>query len=402
MLSLDEALQALAHALLPRPGSEQLPCAAAPGRVLAVTLRATQALPAFDASAMDGYAVSAGEPEGPLHLVGRVCAGEMPSQALQAGQAMRVLTGAPVPAGTWAVVPQEQVRLEGGRLWVDEWPGEGRHIRRQGSELAADAVLVEAGTRLRPWHLGLLASQGVTEVVVWRRPVVTVLSGGHELREAGQPLGPGQLHDANRPQLMAMLAGMGCEVRDGGIMADDPASVRQSLLAAADASDLVISSAGVSVGDADHVRAVLADVGEVSHWQVAIKPGKPFTWGRVGGTPFLGLPGNPVSAAVTLWVLGRSWVSRLQGLAERDWRPVSMPARLVREVANRDARPHFMAACWADHDRDAGPAIEVLAQQGSAALVSLARADVLVEVPAQSRLQAGAWVKVLPLHVDGG
>ncbi|SMC28436.1 molybdopterin molybdotransferase [Andreprevotia lacus DSM 23236] len=388
MLELQAMRDKLARIALPAPASECVALSAAVGRICAQTLRATVDLPGFDNSAMDGYAVAvdAARPLGQYEIIGYAAAGSSATGALRAGQALRVLTGAPLPFGCQSVVPQEQVRVDGKLLQLAEAPVYGAHMRVRGSELAAGTRLLEQGTTLRPLHIGLLAAQGIAELDVHLRPRVGVLSTGSELVPAGQPLTAGRIHDANRPQLLALLTACGADAIDLGQVPDDPEATRERLADAAACCDIVISSGGASVGDADHVRHAASMLGGIDHWKVAIKPGKPFAFGHLCGKPFLALPGNPVAAAVTFLLLARPLVRRAAGGTPSADTMQLLP--LTEAVHNRDMRPHFMRA---RRVYDNGMLlVQPFAQQGSAALATLAEADVLIEVPPQTTLSAGS------------
>ena len=327
MHSLEDIQHFLASHPVATPGTEQVPLHLAAGRVSTQTIKATHELPDFDNSAMDGYAIAMRpeQPLGPFRLVGYAAAGAGERLQIAAGESVRVLTGAPLPLGCQGVVPQEQVKVEGDQVHLDSPLCYGAHMRLRGSELSAGSVLLYRGERLRPLQVGLLATQGHAVLEVYRRPVIGVLSTGSELQALGQPLAPGQIYDANRPQLLALAARAGAEVLDLGWVPDDLNVTRERLQAAAGQCDILVSSGGASVGEADHVRTAVEALGAISHWQVAIKPGKPFAFGHVQGKPFLGLPGNPVAAAITFLLLARPFIQRACGETMRSRLPL-LPA----------------------------------------------------------------------------
>ncbi|GLR14925.1 molybdopterin molybdenumtransferase MoeA [Chitinimonas prasina] len=391
MHSLEDIQHFLASHPVATPGTEQVALHLAAGRVSTQTIKAAHELPDFDNSAMDGYAIAMRpeQPLGPFRLVGYAAAGAGERLQIAAGESVRVLTGAPLPLGCQGVVPQEQVKVEGDQVHLDSPLCYGAHMRLRGSELSAGSVLLYRGERLRPLQVGLLATQGHAALEVYRRPVIGVLSTGSELQALGQPLAPGQIYDANRPQLLALAARAGAEVLDLGWVPDDLEVTRERLQAAAGQCDIIISSGGASVGEADHVRTAVEALGAISHWQVAIKPGKPFAFGHVQGKPFLGLPGNPVAAAITFLLLARPFIQRACGETMRSRLPCYLP--LAESVENMASRRQFLRARLLEQEGQR--CVQAYEQQGSAALASLAEADVLLEIPERTRLAAGMRVR---------
>lgn len=395
MMDYYDALARLERELTPAEGSETLPLAACGGRVLVEPLTARFDTPAFDNSAMDGYALA--DPARTLTrfaLVGRTAAGDAPAAPLAPGEACRVLTGAPLPAGATAVVAQEQARLREGVVEVDAPLETGRHIRARAEEYAAGCGILAAGERLGPAALALAASQGYGWLAVRRRLKVTVFSSGNELFEPGASLGPGKIYDANRYQLLGWLAALPVEVSDGGILPDNAAETRQRLAEAAETADVILTSGGASVGEEDHLKGAIAALGTLDAWKLAIKPGKPFAWGRAGRARVFMLPGNPVATFVTFFLLVAPALRALMGV--RPMAPLSVP---VRAGFARDAvepRREFLRATLS---RAATGETEVrpLAGQGSAMLLSCARAEVLVEVPPATAVRPGDWLRVFPL-----
>lgn len=319
LLDLFDARARMIKAARPVDGRERVPLAEAARRVLAEDLLATLDLPGVDNSAMDGYALRLAErsSEG-LPVTLRVPAGAGVMH-LPAGGCARIFTGAPVPLGADAVVPQERVTLDAeGRMHVEGELGEGANIRRRGEETRAGELLLPAGARLDAAAIALLASHGVGEVAVMRRLKVALLSTGDELIEPGAPRVPGQVYDSNRAMLAALLAQSGCEVLDLGIIADAPLDLHHAFARARDEADLVMCTGGVSVGEEDHVRPVIERLGGIAFHGVAMKPGKPFALGYLGeslqaGTPLIALPGNPVASLVGWQLLALPFVQVRQG-----------------------------------------------------------------------------------------
>lgn len=306
-------LLALAEAA-PIRDTESLPLAACEGRVLAQDLISTLDLPPWPNSAMDGYALNLADWSGmPLPVSQRIFAGQAP-EPLAAGTCARIFTGAPVPAGADCVEMQENAQVQAdGRVVFTEALHAGQNIRPQGQETTVGETVLAAGTRLGPIEQGLAASLGCASLHVIRRVRVAVLSTGDELIEPGQALGPGQIYNSNRVLLCSWLTRLGCEVVDAGILPDDLPATRQRL-AELGAVDLILSTGGVSVGEADFLGIALREEGELALWKLAIKPGKPLTCGHFRGVPVIGLPGNPASTLVTFALLARPYILRRQGV----------------------------------------------------------------------------------------
>ena len=391
---VDEAIaELLARAPAPPP-VEYVAVGKALGRVLAEPLRAPFEVPAWDNSAMDGYALRAADlpaAGGCLPLAGRIAAGDAASQALPAGHAVRIFTGAPLPPGADTVVAQEHCRLEGGQLWLPPVKG-GEHVRKRGEEVAAGALVLAAGQRLRAQELGLLASFGVARVAVYRRLRVGLLSSGNELREPGEVLQPGQIHNANHYSLAGVLQSLGLEVHDYEIMADELAASRDALSLAASEWDLLITSGGVSVGEEDHLKQAIRELGELHLWRLAIQPGKPLAFGSVGGKPWIGLPGNPAAALITALVVARPFLLRAQGCLSVLPQPLRMPAGFAWTKPN--ARRQYLRARLQEQDGQLRVCLHP--QQGSAMLTSACWADGLAVIDVGSTLEQGDLLDYLP------
>lgn len=385
-------------ARIPRLPTERVALADARDRVLAAPVIAGRALPGFDNSAMDGYAARARDLPGTLPIAGIVGAGEVRTTEVPAGAAVRIFTGAPLPRDLDTVVMQEEASVEahadGDRVALPA-AAPGAHLRRAGEDLAVGDAVLAAGTRLRAWDLGVLAALGVAEVEVARAPRVALIATGDELVEVATPPGPGQLVNSSRYALAALIAEAGGTADALGIARDDLASIG-ALLAAADGYDVVITTAGVSVGDRDHVRAALAEAGvEPELWKVAMKPGKPFSFGMRGATPFFGLPGNPISSLVGFELFVRPALLAMQGATVID-RPRAVAA-LVGGYAKPAGRAHFLRARI---ERRGGQLVaHPHPKQGSAMLSSLIASNALVEIPAAAReLADGAAVEAILLE----
>jgi molybdopterin molybdotransferase len=392
---LPEAQREILEMMRPLRESE-VPLAEALGLCLTEDVVAPCPVPPFANSSLDGFAVRAADTAGApldLEVLGDVPAGHLPSGALRPGTAVRIMTGAPLPAGADAIVKVELTAPAGpGRVRVAAAVAAGEGVREAGSDLPAGVVVFTAGERLTPGRLGVLASLGVARPRVRRRPRVAVLSTGDEVVPAETPeLAPGAIRDANRPLLAGMLTELGAEVLDLGVVGDDSGGLSDALTAAAASADAVVTSGGVSVGDYDLVKQVLAGLGGVQFWKVAMQPGKPFAFGALGDTPFFGLPGNPVSVAVAFEQLVRPALLARMG-ARMLFRP-RVPGRLTAAVRTDEARTVFLRAITAYRDGcwEAAP----LGAQGSHVLSALARADAFAVVPAGvGGLEAGAEVEL--------
>lgn len=391
MLSYEQALETLIAAAVPVDGRETVELIDAAGRVLAAPVVAALDVPPADNSAMDGYALRAADAADGrvLPVSQRVPAGSVP-QPLQAGSAARIFTGAPIPPGADAVVMQERCEAAGDGVRVLLAVQAGENVRRAGEDIAAGSEVLGAGTRLTAAHLGLLASIGVARVEVFARVRVAVFFTGDELVMPGQALAAGQIYNSNRYMLRGLLGELGCVVSDLGNVPDDLDATRAALRRAAQGHDLVLTCGGVSVGEEDHVKAALMAEGELQTWKIAIKPGKPFALGRVGVTPFIGLPGNPVSAYATFMMLARAWLRRRQG--EHDVTPRLLAARADFAWPKASPLREFLRV-----RRNCAGGLDLFPRQGSGVLSSCAWADGLVSNPPGQTIQPGDIVHYLPL-----
>ncbi len=383
-----ERLLALAEAS-PIRERESVELAASEGRVLASDLIATLDLPPWPNSAMDGYALNVADWTGePLPVSQRIFAGQAP-EPLAAGTCARIFTGAPVPAGADCVEMQENAQVQAdGRVLFTEALRVDQNIRPQGQETTIGEVVLPAGTRLGPIEQGLAASLGCATLQVIRRVKVAVLSTGDELIEPGQPLGPGQIYNSNRVLLCSWLTRLGCEVIDAGILPDDLPATRQRL-AELGSVDLILSTGGVSVGEADFLGIALREEGELALWKLAIKPGKPLTCGHFRGVPVIGLPGNPASTLVTFAMLARPYLLRRQGVQAVEPLKFQVPAGFVwPKPGNR--REYLRGRL------EQGRAV-IYKNQSSGVLRSAAWAEGLVEVLEGRTLNEGDWVGFIPL-----
>lgn len=397
-LSVADAQRLIRAAVAPVAETEELPLASALDRVLAADLASPLDVPPAPCAAMDGWAFShadlASDPTRALQQVGTALAGHPFTGTLANGQCVRVMTGGVVPAGADCVAMQEVVKVDpaGVHLPADLTPGQ--NVRRRGEDLAKGEICVAGGTLLRPAHLGLLASIGVARVRVRRRLRVAFFSTGDELVEPGAPLPDGAAFDANRFSLRGMLQRLGCELSDLGLVRDDPAALHAACVRAAAQADAVITSGGVSVGDADYTRRVLAELGEVGFWKIAMRPGRPLAFGRIGSALFFGLPGNPVAVMVAFQQFVREALLRTAGMLHGVDLPL-LPLPAACAIRKKPGRTEYVRGVMA-HDEDGRMQVRPTPGQGAAMLRSMTQANCII-VLAQERgdVAAGESVDVL-------
>jgi molybdopterin molybdotransferase len=370
----------------------------ADGRILAGGISASLPLPPFTNSAVDGYAVRSDDlplgEERAFAVTGRIQAGASAKEPLEPGHAMRIFTGAPMPEGADTVFMQEDVRIDAdGKVVLPAGLKPGANVRPAGEDLAAGRAALAAGRRLRPQDVALAAAFGLTHVEVLRRIRVAVFSTGNELVSPGAPRGPAQLFDSNRFMLMAMLARLGCAVSDLGILGDDRTSLAHALKKAADAHDLILTTGGVSTGEEDHVKAGVESVGTLVLWRMAIKPGRPVAMGIIGGTPFIGLPGNPVASFVTFVHVVRPTVLALSGATQQLLVP--MPVRAAFSYKKKIARREYVRVNLRKGD-DGVLEVTKFPREGAGLLSSLVDTDGLVELGEEiTRVDPGQTVGFL-------
>ena len=399
MLSFEAALAQLQAAATPVIATEIVATNDALGRVLASNLISTIAVPPLDNSAMDGYAIRICDVQAGVSVPvsQRIAAGQI-GQALEGGTAARIFTGAPVPEGADTVVMQEHCDERNAQVNFLHAMRVGENIRRQGEDIAVGAVVLRQGTRLGAAELGVAASVGMAQLAVLRRLKVALFATGDELAMPGEALKPGGIYNSNRTTLLNLLGGLGCEVTDFGIVADNLESTCDFLRQAAQNHDLILTSGGVSVGEEDHVKTAVVTMGEITLWKIAIKPGKPLAFGRIlpvgaGDTPsnkaisFIGLPGNPVASFVTFLMLVRPYILRSQGLP--DVPPCAQKMRADFSWAG-DKRREFLRV-----RRNAVGGLDLFPNQSSGVLTSCAWADGLVSNPPGCAIAAGDKVDYL-------
>lgn len=399
LLSVDDARSHILRAVTPLTQQETLPLANALGRVIAAEVCSALDVPPSANSAMDGYALSAADLPASgtcdLALTGIAYAGKpYTGNSVLPGQCIRIMTGAVLPAGTDTVVMQEQVECHGDRVQVGVGHVSGQNVRLAGEDIARGQTVLQAGRRMTPADIGLLASLGISHVAVLRRPRVAFFSTGDELCAPGEPLRPGDIYDSNRPTLRAMLQRLEVEVRDLGTVRDQRSLVKNALLEAAGRADVVISTGGASVGDTDFIKDCLEELGQVNFWQIAMKPGKPLAFGRVGAALFFGLPGNPVSAMTTFYQFVQPALRRMAG--EVVTTPLLLQAICTETLKKGPGRTDFQRGIIA-MGKNGELEVRSTGEQGSGLLTSMSQANCYIVLPAdRSTVQAGEQVNVQP------
>ena len=390
-MSVDEALAAMLSGARAVAEVEELATLEATGRVLARAQRSTMNVPPMDNSAMDGYAVRLADVKAAgtrLRIAQRIAAGSV-GQPLEPGTAARIFTGAPVPAGADAVVMQEYCSQEKDLVSMKKIPEPGEWIRLAGSDIQAGSEILAAGIRLRPQDIGLAASVGISTLPVCRKARIGLFFTGDELVMPGEPLAPGRIYNSNRFTLRGLAQVYGCEVRDYGIVPDRLDATREALRRAAAENDVIVTSGGVSVGEEDHVRPAVEAEGSLLMWKIAMKPGRPLAFGRVGNAAFIGLPGNPVSSFVTFLVFVRPFLLKTQGVA--DPAPRVLEARADFDWPRPDPRREFLRVKW-----NSAGGLDLYPTQDSAVLASTAWADGLADNPPEHAIRKGDMVRFLP------
>ncbi len=393
MLPVAEALARVLAAANPVAESIEVPLVDALGHVLAVDVVSPRDVPPADNSAMDGYALRASEAGQALPVSQRIPAGTV-AHALAAGTAARIFTGAAIPTGADAVVMQEDSTEVAGVVKVSGAVNAGQNIRSRGEDICAGETVLPRGRVLRPQDLGLLASIGCAQALVYRPLRVAVLSTGDELVEPGSgELPTGSIYNSNRYTLAGLLRALHFDCIDCGIVADSPDATERALLDAAKRADCVITAGGVSVGEEDHVRNAVENLGRVDLWKLAIKPGKPLAFGSIGETPFVGLPGNPTSVFVTFCLIARPFLLKMQGMAEPE--PPRLQAMAAFTVSRPGTRQEYLRVTLANTGR--GLQAVRYANQSSGVLSSVSHSNALAVIPAGATVQRGDTVEVILL-----
>lgn len=393
---IDEALNQV-MAKLPRiTESENVTLGDALGRILFEDCISAIDVPPHCNSAMDGYALRVSDQadqDSTLRIAQRIAAGEVGAE-LQSGEAARIFTGAPAPAGADAVVMQENCEVDGDILKIMQRVSEGENLRLAGDDIQAGATVLRAGRRLLPQDIGLLASIGLESVAVVRKLKVSLFTTGNELVQPGTPLSDGQIYNSNFYTLRSLLENLSVEVLDGGIVGDSFEETRTALLAAAEDSDCVITTGGVSVGEEDHVKAVVEAEGVIELWKLAIKPGKPLACGKIAGTQFFGLPGNPVSAFVTFVLVVRSSLLSMCGSSSHSSSSFKVVAGF--ESKKSGERQEYLR-CTQSRGEKGETIVQPIRNQSSGVAASLSQADGLAIVPPHTAVKVGDSLEFISL-----
>lgn len=397
MMTTESAIRALVDAVQPVAETETLPLLDALGRVLAEDVRSDRDNPPHDNSAVDGYALRHGDlspnSETRLPITLRIPAGAAPGETLAPGCAARIFTGAPVPLGADTIIPQEPCRVEGQQVTLPAVKKPGQNLRKRGEDFVAGDVVMRRGALLRPQELGMAASVGRAELTVYRRPRIAIFSTGNEIRDPGGDAGAGCIFDSNRFSIMGLVRQIGAEPVDLGILPDTFAAVHSALEKAQGLYDLVLTSGGVSTGDEDHVKNAVEALGALDFWRVAIRPGRPLAFGRIGITPFLGLPGNPVAAMVCFMIFARPLLLKLAGRASWDFTAPVVAAGF--SFKKRPGRREWLRG-WVEMREGIATACRFSAE-GSGILTSMVEAQGLIELPEDlDDVQQGTMLRFLP------
>ncbi len=399
-LTVEEALRRIDSAVQPVAGFEKVAIRGALGRILAEAVHSTINVPPHMNSAMDGYAVSSvdfpGDGTRELTVIGTAWAGKPFPGTVERGQCVRIMTGAVLPAGTDSVVIQEKVERESEVVRFGPGNKPGQNVRHPGEDLAIGQAVLEAGKRLSPADIGLLASLGVAEVKVRRRLRAAFFSTGDELRSIGEPLEEGQIYDSNRYTLYGMLTRLGADIIDMGVVRDRREDVQQAFADAAAVADAIITSGGVSVGEADFVKETLESMGEVNFWKIAMKPGRPLAFGKVSDAMFFGLPGNPVSVMVTFYQFVQPALQRMMGQTQAQ--PIRFRVPCVSRLKKQPGRTEFQRGIL-ETDTEGRMAVRSTGEQGSGILSSMSRANCFIILPLDcGNVEPGALVDIQPFE----
>jgi molybdopterin molybdotransferase len=378
--SVSQARQDILAAIRPVTATEKLALRAALDRVLAEAITSPLDVPGHTNSAMDGYAVAssqlAADGTTTLSVIGTAYAGRPLATQPGAGECIRIMTGAPMPPGTDTVIMQEQVTLlDEQRITIGTGHCHGQNVRQAGEDIPRGSQVLASGHTLRAADLGLLASLGIAEINVRRRPRVAFFSTGDELRSIGETLGEGDIYDSNRYSLYGMLRRLNMDIIDMGVVRDDPVALREAFRDATRQADVVVTSGGVSVGEADYIKPVLDEIGEINFWKIAMKPGRPLTFGNLGDTLFFGLPGNPVAVMVSFYQFVQP---ALQYLASgRQDPPLCFNARCTEPLRKRPGRTEYLRGIL-EPDQAGDWQVRIAGRQGSGILSSMSRANCFI------------------------
>lgn len=398
-MSVEQARQFIRHFLTPLSEQEQVSLHQALGRTLSADVLSPVDVPPHDNSAMDGYAVRSSDLTADgitLKVTGHAFAGHPYTGSIPPGSCVRIMTGALIPDGCDSVVMQEHTSVDGDTVTFHREVRTGQNIRRAGEDLQQNAVVLPAGQAIGPAEMGLLASLGLNEITAYRKLRVALFSTGDELQQLGQPLAAGQIYDSNRYSLLGLLQQLGVEVLDSGSIADNPDSLRHALLDAAAKADVIITSGGVSVGEADYIKQLLGEIGEVVFWKIAMKPGRPLAYGKIGQCHFFGLPGNPVAVMVTFLQFVGDALRVLMGQNARS--TFLLKATCTSPIRKLAGRTEFQRGILSQ-DANGDLSVCTTGAQGSGILSSMSKANCFIVLPEeQASVEVGATVQVQLLN----
>ena len=404
LLPVSEAIKRMAAQINPVTETVTMPLRQSLGRIVAAPVVSPIDVPAYTNSAMDGFAISSDDlpssGEKSLRLLGTAWAGKPLNVEVGTGQAVRIMTGGMMPAGTDTVVIQEHASMNGDDVLIDGSTAPGKNVRMAGEDITAGELIIEAGTQVDPAHIGLMASLGIDQVTVFRQLKVAFFSTGDELRalesHAGKSLGPGELFDSNRHTLFAMLQRLGVETIDLGVVADTPEATREAFSTGATQADLMISSGGVSAGQADYVSSTLAELGDVTFWKLAMRPGRPLACGKVGDAHFFGLPGNPVAVMVAFYEFVQPSIKRMQGCSQLT--APRFAARCESKLRKSPGRIEYQRGIFATGP-DGHTTVRSTGKQGAGRLSSMCMANCLIVIDAdKDGVEPGDIVQIEPFH----
>ena len=398
-ITVDEARIKIHEDISPLTGKEKISLRSCLNRVLAEDILSPIEVPSHTNSAMDGYAIAGTDlPENSVEsfdIIGTAFAGTLFAETCRSGQVVRIMTGAVIPAGCDTVIMQEHVEVaDKTTVKIGEGHRTGQNVRQAGEDIAIGSTVIETGRRITPADLGILASLGISEMHVFRRPRVAFFSTGDELRSVGETLGEGDIYDSNRYTLYGMLKRLDVEILDMGVIRDDPESLKQAFLMAADMADIIITSGGVSVGEADYIKTILEELGDVGFWKIGMKPGRPLTFGKINNAQFFGLPGNPVSVMVTFYQFVQPALHYLASGKTRY--PVTIQATCTSSLRKRPGRFEFQRGIY-EQGENGELTVRKTGQQGSGILTSMSHANCFILLPVEAtRIEPGEMVQIQP------
>ncbi len=396
LIPIEKALDLLLSNALTVTETETVDLINAGGRILANNVGSTLQVPPLDNSAMDGYAVRSSDFSGAekisLPITQRICAGEVGTE-LAPHSVARIFTGAPIPKGADAVIMQERCEVEGDNIITSGPISTGTNIRKAGEDIDIGDIVLKKGDVFRPQDMGLAASVGIHQPTVYRRLRVGIFFTGDELQEPDTPLQAGKIYNSNRYTLRGLLANLNCEIIDLGIVGDTLKATRNAMSEAAEKADLVMTSGGVSVGEEDHVRIALEELGQLEMWRINMKPGKPLAFGRIGNTPFLGMPGNPVSVFATFCIFARPFILKKQGANHTQANSFMLPAAF--DWHKKGGRCEYLRAKM-ERDTRGQTTLSLYPHQGSGVLTSTSWANGLVIIPSNTRINQGDLIEFIP------